>query len=48
MAKNETSRLKPLKLQADREAFASLQTIQGYAPAHPAFAVADSARAVRT
>ncbi len=35
MAKNETKRLKPSVLGADRSAFAALRAIDGYAPANP-------------
>ena len=39
MAKNETVRIRPSVLQEDRDAFAALQNISGYAPANPAFTV---------
>jgi hypothetical protein len=39
MAKNESKRLNQAALEADKTAFAALQTITGYAPANPAFAL---------
>jgi hypothetical protein len=51
---NQTTRLKPSLVQADKDAFAALQAVTGYAPANPAYALAaitaaqtslDSARA---
>ena len=40
MAKNQTRRIAPSVLQADRQAFAALQAITNYTPANPAYAVA--------
>jgi hypothetical protein len=37
---NQTKRLKPALIQADMEAFAALQAMEGYAPANPAYTVA--------
>ncbi|HYH84077.1 MAG TPA: hypothetical protein VEX60_01255 [Pyrinomonadaceae bacterium] len=37
MAKNETRRLSPAYLSADREAFDALQGITDYSPANPAY-----------
>lgn len=34
---NESKRLKPALIEADRRSFAALQTVSGYAPANPAF-----------
>jgi hypothetical protein len=39
MAKNETKRLTPAQLQADKDSFAALQSNSRYAPANPAFAI---------
>ena len=39
MAKNETIRLRPSQLQEDRDAFAALKEISGYAPANPDFTI---------
>ena len=36
---NQTTRLKPSLIQADRDAFAALQAVTGYAPANPAYAM---------
>jgi hypothetical protein len=36
---NQTRRLIPAQIQADRDAFAALQTLAGYAPANPAYAL---------
>lgn len=36
---NPATRLRPSQLQADRDAFAALQAIAGYAPANPAYAL---------
>jgi hypothetical protein len=40
MAKNETRRLKPSVLQADRDSFAALKAITGYAPANSGYSIA--------
>ena len=40
MAKNESKRLNPAALDADKTAFAALQSIVGYAPANPAYTLA--------
>lgn len=37
---NQVTRLKPAQIQADRDAFAALQAIAGYAPANAAYALA--------
>jgi hypothetical protein len=37
MAKDETKRLKPSVLEADRSAFAALRAIDGYAPVNPSY-----------
>ena len=37
---NETKRMKPAQIDADESAFAALQTITGYAPANPFYALA--------
>ena len=37
---DQTRRLNPAQIQADRDAFAALQAIAGYAPANPAYALA--------
>lgn len=37
---NQTRRLSPAQIQADRDAFAALQAVAGYAPANPAYALA--------
>lgn len=39
MAKNESKRLTQAALEADRNAFAALQTITGYLPANSTFAL---------
>jgi hypothetical protein len=39
MAKNESKRITPAQLQADRDSFAALQANDKYAPANPAFAI---------
>jgi hypothetical protein len=39
MAKNETKRIRPSILQQDRDAFAALQTVSGYAPSNPSYAI---------
>jgi hypothetical protein len=39
MAKNETKRLTPAQLQADRDTFAALQSNRLYNPANSAFAI---------
>jgi len=44
MAKNENRPINPGQLSANEDAFAALQTIEGYAPANPAYTLA----AVRT
>lgn len=36
---NEAKRLTPVRIQADRDAFAALQAISGYAPANQAYAM---------
>ncbi len=36
---NQTRRLTPAQIQADRDAFAALQAVTGYAPANPAYAM---------
>jgi hypothetical protein len=36
---NQATRLKPSLIQADRDAFAALQAVAGYAPANPAYAL---------
>ena len=36
---NETKRLKPALIEADRGSFAALQAVAGYAPANPAYAL---------
>jgi len=36
---NQARRLNPAQIQADRDAFAALQVVAGYAPANPAFAL---------
>ncbi len=41
MAKNQTVRLKPSLIQADKEAFAAASAITGYAPANNAFTIAN-------
>jgi hypothetical protein len=40
MAKDQNKRITPPVLEADRTSFAALQTVTGYAPANPAFALA--------
>ena len=40
MAKDESRRLTPAVVVSDKESFAALQAISGYAPANPAFAMA--------
>lgn len=40
MAKDQTKRLQPSILKADREAFDALKAITDYAPANPAYTVA--------
>jgi len=40
MAKDQSKRITPPVLEADRASFAALQTIAGYAPANSAFALA--------
>lgn len=42
---DQTRRLSPPQIQADRDAFAALQAIAGYAPANPAYALAAIAAA---
>lgn len=39
MAKNETKRLKPALLQADKDSFAALQANDKYAPANPKYSL---------
>lgn len=36
---NQATRLRPAQIQADRDAFAALQAVAGYAPANPAYAL---------
>ncbi|MDT4895992.1 MAG: hypothetical protein QOH25_1069 [Acidobacteriota bacterium] len=36
---NQANRLKPSQIQADRDTFAALQAVTGYAPANPAYAL---------
>ncbi|HEX3559379.1 MAG TPA: hypothetical protein VHU19_09245 [Pyrinomonadaceae bacterium] len=45
MAKNETKRLNPSVLEADKTAFAALQSITNYTPANPAYTTAAVAAA---
>jgi hypothetical protein len=45
MAKDETKRLTPSQLEADKSAFAALQAITAYAPANPAYTTAAVAAA---
>ena len=45
MAKDETKRLSPSQLEADKSAFAALQAITNYAPANPAYTAAAVAAA---
>lgn len=45
MAKDQTKRLTSNVLQADRESFAALQAIDGYAPANNAYAMTTIAKA---
>ena len=45
MAKDETKRLNPSVLEADKSAFAALQAITNYAPANPAYTTAAVAAA---
>lgn len=40
MAKDESKRLKPSLVEADKVSVAALKAIQNYAPANPAFAIA--------
>jgi hypothetical protein len=40
MAKNETKRLRPAQIQLNKDHFANLKTIAGYAPANPAYTTA--------
>jgi hypothetical protein len=37
---NQATRLRPAQIQVDRDALAALQTVTGYAPANPAYAMA--------
>ena len=37
---NQTNRLRPAQIQLDKDGFAALQAIGGYAPANPAYAMA--------
>ena len=39
MAKDQTKRLRPGKIQADREGFTALQTFGDYSPANPDFSI---------
>ena len=41
MAKDQSKRLNPSLVEADKVSFAALQAIPNYAPANPAFAMAD-------
>lgn len=41
MAKNQSKRVVPGALQADRESFAALQTITAYRPSNPAYSLAN-------
>jgi hypothetical protein len=36
---DQSRRLKPSQIQADRDAFSALQAVTGYAPANPAYAL---------
>lgn len=45
MAKDETKRLTPSQLEADKSAFAALQAITNYAPANPVYTTAAVAAA---
>jgi hypothetical protein len=45
MAKDETKRLTPAQIEADKSAFAALQAITNYAPANPACTTAAVAAA---
>ncbi|HJU55800.1 MAG TPA: hypothetical protein VJ715_14545, partial [Pyrinomonadaceae bacterium] len=42
---NQSRRIKPALLEADRSSLASLQGVAGYAPANPAYALTAIARA---
>lgn len=46
MAKNETRRIAPSVLQADRDAWASLKTMAGYAPSKGKFSISTIQAAV--
>ena len=48
MAKNETVRIVPSNLQADRDVFAALKAIPGYNPLQPDFSVKSIAEAQTT
>lgn len=37
---NQTTRVRPAQIQMDKDSFAALQAITGYAPANPAYALA--------
>lgn len=39
MSKNQNNRLRPVQLQADQDALIALRSIEGYAPANPAYAL---------
>lgn len=45
MAKDESKRLNPAALEADKNAFAALQAIGNYAPVNPAYTLAKIAEA---
>lgn len=47
MAKNQTKRLAPAKLEGDENGFAALQKIQDYSPINPAY-VLEAVAAVRS
>ena len=44
MARNQSKRLPPVKIEADESGFAALQTISSYTPINPAYAL-DAVRA---
>jgi DNA-binding GntR family transcriptional regulator len=41
MAKDQTVRVRPAQLQEDRDAFAALKKVTGYAPQKPEFSIAN-------
>jgi hypothetical protein len=45
MARNQSKRLPPVKLEADESGFAALQTISNYTPINPAYSL-DAVRSV--